>query len=95
MRLESHGWQRETFHRGPDPRSLKEIEAGASIASVGRAHGVGDQTLCRWREKYAGMNGTELAALRALQSENGRLRRIVARQALEIDAYKEVAEGKW
>jgi len=74
---------------------LREINAGASIASVGRAHGVSEQTLYRWREKYAGMNGSELAELRALQSENGRLKRIVARQALEIDAYKEVAEGKW
>lgn len=74
---------------------LREIEAGASIASVSRAHGITDQTLYRWREKYAGMSGSELAELRALQSENHRLKRIVARQALEIDAYKEVAEGKW
>jgi len=74
---------------------LKEIEAGASMASVARAHGVSDQTIYRWREKYAGMGGSELAELRALQSENQRLKRIVARQALEIDAYKEVAEGKW
>ncbi len=74
---------------------LREIEAGASIASVSRAHGITDQTIYRWREKYAGMSGSELAELRALQSENQRLKRIVARQALEIDAYKEVAEGKW
>jgi putative transposase len=74
---------------------LKEIEGGASIASVARAHGITDQTIYRWREKYAGMSGSELAELRALQAENQRLKRIVARQALEIDAYKEVAEGKW
>lgn len=74
---------------------LREIEAGASIASVARAHGLSDQTIYRWREKYAGMSRSELAELRALQSENQRLKRIVARQALEIDAYKEVAEGKW
>ncbi len=74
---------------------LKEIESGSSIASVCRAHGVSDKTVYRWREKYAGMGKSELATLRALQAENGRLKRIVARQALEIDAYKEVAEGKW
>jgi putative transposase len=34
---------------------LKEIEAGASIVSVARAHGITDQTIYRWREKYAGM----------------------------------------
>jgi putative transposase len=74
---------------------LKEIDNGASIASVGRAHGITDQTIYRWREKYAGMSGSELAELKALQAENQRLKRIVTRQALEIDAYKEVAEGKW
>ncbi len=76
-------------------RVLKEIEGGAAVASVARAHGITDQTIYRWREKYAGMSGSELAELRALQAENLRLKRIVARQALEIDAYKEVAEGKW
>ena len=74
---------------------LKEIDNGASIASVARAHGITDQTIYRWRDKYAGMSGTELQELRALAAENQRLKRIVARQALEIDAYKEVAEGKW
>lgn len=74
---------------------LKEIEGGASIAAVARAHGVTDQTIYRWREKYAGMSGSDLAELRALEAENQRLKRIVARQALEIDAYKVVAEGKW
>jgi putative transposase len=74
---------------------LKEIDGGGSIASVARAHGITDQTIYRWREKYTGMSGTELQELRVLQSENQRLKRIVARQALEIDAYKEVVEGKW
>ena len=74
---------------------LKEIEGGATIASVARAHGVTDQTLYRWREKYGGMESSELKELKTLQTENMRLKRIVTRQALEIDAYKEIAEGKW
>ncbi len=74
---------------------LKEIDAGAAIAAVARAHGITDQTIYRWREKYGGMESSELKELRSLQAENTRLKRIVARQALEIDAYKEVAEGKW
>jgi putative transposase len=74
---------------------LKEIEGGATIASVARAHGVTDQTIYRWREKYGGMQSEELKRLKELEAENQRLKRIVTRQALEIDAYKEVAEGKW
>lgn len=52
---------------------LKEIEAGASIASVARAHGITDQTIYRWRDKYGGMQSTELKELRQLQAENQRL----------------------
>ena len=94
----------ETSRRGPKGKRytedeilkvLKEIEGGAAIASVARAHGITDQTLYRWREKYGGMESSELKELRTLQAENQRLKRIVARQALEIDAYKIVTEEKW
>jgi putative transposase len=74
---------------------LKEIEDGATIASVGRAHGVGVQTIYDWRRRYAGMGRSELAELKSLQEENRRLKRIVANQAMDIDAYKELAKGKW
>jgi putative transposase len=30
---------------------LREIEAGAGIASVARSHGIAQQTLYRWRER--------------------------------------------
>ena len=65
---------------------LKEVEGGAATAAVARAHGITDRTIYRWRDKYVGMQASELKELRALQSENERLKRIVARQALEIDA---------
>ncbi len=74
---------------------LKEIEGGASIASVCRAHGVSDKTVHRWREKYAGMTKSEVAELKRLQAENVRLGRLVTRLSLEKEAYREIAEGKW
>lgn len=74
---------------------LKEIEAGASIASVARAHGITDQTIYRWREKYAGMTKSELAEFKALQEENRRLRHIVSELSLDNAALKEIAKGKW
>lgn len=73
---------------------LQEIDAGASIASVARAHGITDQTIYRWRERYGGMTKSELVEMRALQVENRRLRAIVASQALDIEAYKELQKGK-
>ncbi len=74
---------------------LKEIESGASIASVGRAHGVNVQTLYDWRKRYAGMGKSDLAELKVLQEENRRLKRIVANQAMDLEALKELQKGKW
>ena len=74
---------------------LQEIDAGASIASVARSHGITDQTIYRWRERYGGMTKSELMELRSLKEENRRLRSVVASQALDIEAYKELQRGKW
>ena len=74
---------------------LGEIDAGASIASVGRNHGIGVQTLYAWRERYQGMSKSELAALRALQDENRRLKSLVAELSLDNAALKELQKGKW
>jgi hypothetical protein len=41
------------------------------------------------------MAKSDLMELRELQRENQRLRNVVARQAVEIEAYKEVSKGKW
>jgi len=74
---------------------LQEIDDGATMASVGRAHGVGIQTIYEWRKRYKGMSKSELAELKALQDENRRLKKIVAGMALDIEAYKELQKGKW
>jgi putative transposase len=76
-------------------KALREIEAGATIASVSRSNGVTEQTLYRWREQFGGMSKSQLAELKALQEENRRLKRIIANQALDIEAYKELQKGKW
>jgi len=74
---------------------LKEVEAGASIASVGRRHGISDQTIYAWRERYSGMTRSDLAELKALQEENRRLKGLVAELSLDNAALKELQKGKW
>jgi len=74
---------------------LKEIEGGASVAATARTHGVTEQTIYRWRDRYAGMSKSDLVELKSLQEENRRLRSVVASQALDIEAYKELQRGKW
>ena len=76
-------------------RILKEVESGISVTEVCRKYGVSEQTVYRWRNKYGGLDTSELQRLRALEAENSRLKRIVAQQALDIDALKEVVSKKW
>ena len=89
-------WQRESrYSEDQILKILKEIEAGASIASVGRAHGISAQTICQWRERYQGVTKSELSELKCLQEQNRRLMHLVAELSLDNAAYKEIAKGKW
>lgn len=76
-------------------RILKECESGTSVSEVCRKYGVSEQTVYRWRSKYRGVDTSELQRLRELEAENRRLKHIVAQQALDIVALKEVAAKKW
>ena len=70
---------------------LKEAEGGGSkIAELCRRHGISEATLYNWRSKYGGLEVSELRRLRQLEEENRRLKSIVADQALDIRALKEV-----
>lgn len=69
---------------------LKELESGASIHDVCRKHGISDGTIYNWRAKYGGLTVSEARRLKSLEDENGKLKRIVANQALDIEALKAV-----
>lgn len=73
--------------------AIKRVDAGMSAADVGRELGVNQYTLYRWKKKYGGLDVGDAQKLRQLQDENSRLKRMVADQALDIDALK-VALGK-
>lgn len=74
---------------------LKEIEAGASIAETARKHGTSEATIYIWRKKFGGMEVSEARRLRELESENARLKKIVAQQMLDNDALKDLLTKKW
>lgn len=62
---------------------LKEQEAGAQTAELCRRHGISEQTFYTWKKKYGGMDVSEARRLKQLEDENGRLKRLVADQALD------------
>ena len=69
---------------------LNEAEAGARTADLCRKHGMSDATFYNWKAKYAGLTVSELKRLRSLEDENLRLKQIVAQQALDNWALKEL-----
>jgi len=69
---------------------LKESAAGMKTEEVCRRHGICTNTFYRWKAKYADMEISDIRKLKALEDENTRLKRIVAEQALDIQALKVV-----
>ena len=80
-------------------RKLREAERllgeGKTIAEAAKALEVSEQTFHRWRAQYGGMKADDAKRLKELARENVQLKAIVADQALENRALKEIAKGNW
>ena len=74
---------------------LREAESGAAVKELCRRAGISAVTFYRWKSKFEGMDISEIRRLRLLEDENVRLKKIVAQQALDIDALKAVVSKKW
>jgi putative transposase len=74
---------------------LQEAERNGKTDEVCRRHGISRDTFYRWRKQFAGMQAGDAKRLRTLEEENQRLKRIVADQALNIVALKDVLGKEW
>lgn len=74
---------------------LREGEGDTPVKLVCARHNISEPTFYKWRAKYGGMDVNEARRLRALEEENGRLKRLVADQAVQIQILKEVNSKKW
>ena len=74
---------------------LKEHEAGMKTADLARKHGISEATLYNWKAKFGGMDVSEAKRLRALEDENGKLKRLLADSMLDNAALKELLSKKW
>src|SRR2546428_5284668 len=73
---------------------LKKAEAGVPVKDLCRRVGISDATFYHWKAKHGGLEVNETRPLRQLEEENGRLKNIVAQQALDLDALKAVLAKK-
>lgn len=62
---------------------VQEHAAGGNTTELCRRIGVTPQTLYRWKKQYGGVSSAEVTRLKVLESENARLKRLVADQALD------------
>ena len=71
------------------------LNAGRDLAAVLQTLEVSEQTYYRWRNQYGGMKSEEAKRLKELESENARLKKLLAEAELDKAILKEVAEGNF
>lgn len=76
-------------------KAIKEHEAGVRVEDLCRQLGISSGTFYNWRSKYAGLEVNEAKRLRELESENGKLKKLLADKLLEVEAMKDVLSKKW
>ena len=74
--------------------ALREAEA-TSVVAAARKYGVAEQTMYRWRQRFAGMEVSDVRELKRLKDENARLKKLVAERDLEVEVMKEIQAKKW
>lgn len=74
---------------------LKEAEQAGNVREVIRKYNVSEQSFYRWRQKYGGMETSEVRRLKDLERENAELKKMVAEQALDIRMLKDINSKKW
>ena len=62
---------------------------------MARKHGISEATLYNWKAKYGGLDVSEARRLKALEEENGKLKRLLADAVLDASALRELLAKKW
>ena len=86
--------KKSTFSPAQIAGILKEFDNGKTAEEITRQYGVSKAALYKWRQRYGGMEATELKRIKELEEENNRLKRMYANLAMELDVAKYIIEKK-
>ena len=75
--------------------AIKRHEAGTRVEEICRELNISSGTFYNWRSKYTGLEVKEAKRLKDLESENNRLKKLLAEKLLENEAMKDVLSKKW
>ena len=69
---------------------LAEQERGMTTAEVCRKHGISQNTFYKWKAKFGGMDVSDARKLKTLESENARLKKLLADAMLDNSVLKDL-----
>ena len=75
-------------------RILRETDQD-TVANVAKRNGVSEAAIYSWRQRFSSMEVNDVRRLKTLESENTRLKKLLAERDLEIEIMKEIAAKKW
>ncbi len=88
--------QRSKFTAEQVAQIIQEADAHRGATNeVARKYGITTKTISNWREQFKGMQSEDIKNLKRFEEENGRLKRLVSRQAYDIECLKEINSKKW
>ena len=74
---------------------LREQEAGGKTAEVCRKHGISGATFYKWKSKYGGLEVSDARRLKSLETENAKLKKLLAEAMLDNAMLKDLNSKKW
>ena len=88
------GNDNKSIQLGPDHQGHKKHEGGRKAEDIVRDLGIRQGTFYKWKQKYGGMEASDVRRLKDLELENSRLKRLLADTILDKEIFKEVIEKK-
>ena len=69
---------------------LRQADGGQTVAEICREHNIAEGTFYRWKKQYGGMDIADAKRLKALEKENGELKKMLAEAMLDNRVLKEI-----
>jgi putative transposase len=82
------------FNEGQILKAIKEHGGGRKAEDIVRDLGISQGTFYKWKQKYGGMEASDVKRLKDLELENSRLKRLLADTILDKEILKDVIEKK-
>lgn len=86
--------KRSKFSPDQIARLLKEFEQGKALEVILRENAISKAAFYKWRQRYGGLEASELKRIKELEEENSRLKRMYANLALDLETAKIIIEKK-